>query len=207
MKQFFATISMQPKESLARLNYIIDGKPDTDIMTASFPSIPMIEMNLSADDEKNYEIYLIYTKDDEERYKYCYDTFKKELAELSKRKGFDIKVTGEVQVPHEESRSKHIGFFREMCKTFKPQSDVYMDITYGTKATSVSCFASLSYAENVMNCDIKQIIYGKYNHGDKPTGSLYDVRCLYELSGLIRNASAINGLNVDEMLDMFGGEE
>ena len=205
MKQFFATISMQPAKSLEKLDYVLDGAPDTKCMPASFPSIPMLESNLSSDDE--YELYLIYTKDDEGRYKHCYDTFYKELSELSERMGFGIKVTAEVQVPHEESRSKHIGFFRDVCKLFKPETDVYMDVTYGTKVTSISCFASLTYAEDVLNCDIRSIVYGKYDHSGSGKGELFDIRALYELSGLIHSASAMPGIDVDKMLDMFGGDE
>ena len=204
MKQFFVTISMQPKDSLAKLNYIPESAPGADLMLSSFPSVPMIEMNLSEGDE--YEIYLIYTKDDEVRYKHCYDTFYKELAELSERKGFEIRVTGEVQIPHEESRSKHISFFRDVCRLFKQDADVYMDVTYGTKATSISCFASLTYAEEVMNCDIRSIVYGKYDHSGKGEGRLYDIRALYELSGLIHSTSSVKGLDVDKIISMFGGE-
>lgn len=205
MKQFYATISMQPASALNRIKYTLDWDKERDVMATSFPVITMLETNL-AKDEKN-ELILIYTEDDNERYKHSCELFKKELDELSEKLDIEIKVVQEIAVPHNESRSKHIEFFNKMCHSFKPESDVYMDITYGSKVTSVSCFASLTYAEKIMNCDLKQIIYGKYNHGDKPYGTIYDIRCLYELSGLIHSASAINGLNVDKMLEMFGGEK
>ncbi len=204
MKQFYATISMLPEAQLKELVYTEDSTGRNDFMVTSFPSIVMLEMNLKKGDD--YELYVIWTEDDNKRFRHCRERFGKELDKLSEKLGFRIEITKELGIPHDESRDKHIGFFREMCATFKPNSDVYMDVTYGSKATSISCFSSLSYAENVMNCDIKQIVYGKYNHGDVPYGTFYDIRCLYELSGLIRNASAINGLNVDKMLDMFGGD-
>ncbi len=205
MKQFYATISMLPEERLRKISYTMDGSGRSDFMPASFPAIPMLEAELSGGEE--YELYLIWTKDDNERFRHCRERFGKELKELSGRLGFEIKVTGELGIPHNESRSKHIGFFRELCRTFRRGSQIYMDVTYGTKITSISCFASLAYAENVMDCDIRSVIYGKFSHVEGAAGTLFDVRCLYELNGLIYNASAINGFDMDKMLDMFGREE
>ena len=199
MKQFFATIPIQPATEVK-----YDTDFNSNVFLSCFPSIPMIDMNLEKGDE--YSITVIWTDDEDGVAKKNIEVFKKELAEMSERKGITIEVTNYIQVPYEESRSKHIAFFRELCNAFKPDSDVFMDVTLGTKATSISSFASLTYAEDVMNCDIRSIIYAKCNFKQK-IGTLYDVRALYELSGLIHSATAMPGIDIDKMLDMFGGDE
>lgn len=199
MKHFFATIAIQPA---VKVDYDTDFNSNT--YSSCFPSVPMIDMNLEKGDE--YAITVIWTDDEYGEAKKNIEVFKQELAEMSARKGFTIEVTNYIQVPYEESRTKHIAFFRELCNSFRPDSTVFMDVTLGTKATSISSFASLTYAEDVMNCDIGSVIYAKCNFRQK-IGTLYEIRALYELSGLIRNASAINGLDVDKILDMFGGEK
>lgn len=197
MKQFFATI---PTQSATKVKYDTDF--NSYVFSSHFPSIPMIDVNLKKGDE--YSITVIWTEDGEA--KKNIEVFKQELAEMSAHKGFTIEVTNYIQVPCEESRSKHITFFRELCSSFKPNSDVFMDVTLGTKATSISSFASLTYAEDVMNCDIHSIIYAKHN-SKQETETLYDIRALHELSGLIHSASAMPGIDIDKILDMFTKDE
>ncbi len=202
-KQFFATISMLRPDQLKELDYTAEFKKDFVFMPTSSPAIAMIEMYLNPGDD--YEIITVRTDDDNERTKINYDEFKKDLKRLGAKKGMDITISKEILIPHNESREKHIKFFREMCDAYKPLSDVYMDVTYGSKVTSISLFASLVYAENATQCNIEDIIYGKFAHNDRTGGELFSIRCLYELKELVHSASLMGNVNIDEMLDIFGG--
>lgn len=202
-KQFFATISMLNPQQLKKLDYVAEFRTDFSLMPTSSPAITMIEMYLQPGDD--YEIITIRTDDDNERTKINYEEFKGELRRLSEKKGFDIAISREILIPHNESREKHIGFFRELCDCYEPMSDVYMDVTFGSKVTSISLFASLVYAENVTRCSIGDIIYGKFAYGNGKGGEIFSIRCLYELKELIHGASMMGNVNIDEMLDIFGG--
>ena len=202
-KQFIVPIPMLKPEDLREVNYSADFNKDFVFTPASFPAIAMIEMYLEKGDE--YEIITVRTADDNDRTKGNYEKFKQELKKLSEIKGMDIAITKEILVPHEETKKKHIEFFRALCDIYQPLSDVYMDITYGTKVTSISMFASLVYAENVTKCYISDIVYGKYTHGGEKEGRLFSIRCLYELKELINSASVMGDADIDELLDIFGG--
>ncbi len=202
-KQFFVTISMLNPEQLKKLDYVAEFTNDSDFMPTSSPAVVMIEMYLNPGDD--YEIITIRTDDDNARTKINYDEFKNDLKRLSEKKGMDISITKEIRIPHNESREKHIGFFRELCDAYEPMSDVYMDVTFGSKVTSISLFASLVYAENVTKCSICDIIYGKFAFGNRKGGEIFSVKCLYELKELIHSASMMGNVDIDEMLDIFGG--
>lgn len=202
-KQFFATISMLLPQQLKELDYKAEFRKDYSFMPTSSPAIAMIEMYLEPGDE--YEIITVRTDDDNDRTKLNYDEFKADLVKLGEKKGMDISITKEIIIPHNESREKHIGFFKELCDSYQPLSDVYMDVTFGSKVTSISLFASLVYAENAMRCNIGDIIYGKFAYGNGNGGELFSIRCLYELKELIHSASLMGNVDVDEMLEIFGG--
>ena len=54
-----------------------------------------------------------------------------------------------------------------------------MDLTFGTKLTSIEMFSSLYYAEIVEKCNIKSVVYGQYTSNGSSEGELYDVTRLY----------------------------
>lgn len=202
-KQFFITISMNKPEFLKRVSYIPEYKKDFVPMPVTAPGLTMIEMNLEPDDD--CEIITIMTDDVNGRTVINYETFKNELSELSKKLGRELSITKEIHIPHEESKEKHIEFFRNVCDAFEPFSEVYMDVTFGTKISSISEFASLVYAEKTTRCKIRDVIYGQYNHNDGEEGYLFSVRCVYELKELIQSASVLGNVDIDKMLDNFGG--
>ena len=201
-KQFIATISMQDPKNLKPLIYKAEfDSTFTSIETAS-PAICMLQMNLNKGDD--YELVTVRTIDDNKFTPINYESFKADLKRLSDVLGFEITIGREIDLPHVENREKHIGFFNDICKVFDKSADIYMDITYGTKATPVAEFASLVYAEKVADCAIKQVIYGKYAYKGNE-GELYNLRCLYELSQLIHSYSYLENVDINKMLSAFGG--
>ncbi len=204
-KQFFITISMNKPEFLKKVSYVPEFNKNFTPTPVTFPGLAMLEMNLKPDDD--YEIITIMTDDVNGRTIINYETFKNELAELSEKLGRELSVTKEIHIPHEESKEKHIKFFRNVCDAFEPFSEVYMDVTYGSKISSISEFASLVYAEKTTRCKIRDVIYGQYNHNDGEEGYLFSVRCVYELKELIQSASMLGNVDIDKMLDNFGGAD
>lgn len=204
-KQFFVTISMLTKEQLKKIEYSWDERPEIEKMFSCFPSIPMIKNNLSQKDE--FEIIAIKTKDDGGRSEHNFDVFKSELNELSKELGMEIKVSKVIELPHEETNKKHIQFFNELCKSYKPESELYVDVTYGSKISSITQFATLVYAEKNRDCAISEVIYGKFAHIEgNNIGTIYDMTSLYELNMMINNCSVLPGVNIDKILNMYAEE-
>ena len=203
LKQFYVPISMLPKEKLKRIGYSWEGRPDREKIFSCFPSIPMIKNNLSAED--NCDIIAIKTNDAAGRTEYNFTVFEDELKQLSQEKGMEIKVSKIINIEHNETKEKHTKFFYDLCKSYVEGSEVYFDITYGTKVSPIAQFATLVYAEKNRNCTIAEVIYGKYTHidGDE-TGTIYDITSLYELNMLINNCSMLPGVDIDKILKMYG---
>lgn len=204
-KQFFITISMLTKEHLKKIEYSWDEHPETEKMFSCFPSIPMIKNNLSKGDE--FEIIAIKTKDDGGRSEHNFEVFKSELKTLSDELGMNIEISKVIELPHEETRHKHIQFFNQLCKSYKPKAELYVDVTYGTKISSITQFATLIYAEKKNDCVISQVVYGKFAHIEgNNVGTIYDIASLYELNMMINNCSVLPNVNIDKILNMYAEE-
>ena len=205
-KVFFVTIPMLPSENLKKITYRKEDRGDLSIGESRFPGIIMIE-NCYLGNEP-VKIISIRTKDDNERTEPNYRLFKEELSDLSKRLGLDkeLEIEKEILIEHSENRDKQIQLFSEICSCYEEESDVYMDITYGTKVTPVCMFSTLAYAEKIAKCEIKGVYYGKFSHGSKLAGEFYDVRCLYEIAMLANSAADyIPREQFDKMFKEFWG--
>lgn len=200
-KQFFLSVSMLKPEQLKKIKYRMEDKGEVFSQPASFPSLPMIEGNIDKSDD--FELIAILTDDEYGRCRDSYEKMKQELKQLSDFLEIDLTITKEIVLSHNESRSKQVELFKKMSEAYKEKCEIYMDLTYGTKITSIGLFASLVYAERVKNCNIKAIVYGKYNHDDGDIGELYDVLSLYELNMLINTSYAIPGSKVEKMIEML----
>ncbi len=195
-KQFFVTIPILPEKNLMKLSYRKEMSDDFYPTRSRFPSIPMIEGAVCPDDE--VRIVVIYADDAAGRSKRCLELFEQELADLNEKYGWSLEINEHILLPHQEDRAKQIALFREVSSKYEEGAAVYMDITYGTKITSIGIFSSLVYAEKVKGCTIKGIVYGKYSHDGGETGELYDVRCVYEMNMLIHS---LDRGNADALLD------
>lgn len=200
-KIFIASISMLPIEKLTPIYYSFEGK-DTD--KTCFPSIPMLERNIAAEDD--VKIVAVMTEDDNGRTEQNYKVFLNELKALSARIGKELTVDETVVVPHNEERSKLIGLLKSLCAVFESDAKVYMDVTYGSKVTSIELFSSLVFGAKVKNCDIRSIIYGKYNHAENnEKGNIFDIRCLYDIINLIYAADYLPENKIEALLDQLWG--
>lgn len=208
-KQFYVTIPMmnpnpdkdKGQNGVVPLKYSFDGKIERGVTISRFPSIPLIKNCLKKDDD--YEIIALWTDDVKEYSKINLDNFKKELLILGKDLGIDdLKVTNEIIIPQEESKNKQIQLFKQICNSFSNESEIYMDLTYGTKMSIINEFSTLAYAEKGLNCYVKEIIYGRYVFkGDE--GMIFDVKCLYQMNALIQSISHIPNIELGDILNMF----
>ena len=183
-KEFYATIPMLPKENLKKLKYRKEDIGEIYSCYTHFPAIAMIEGNVTGNDE--VAITVIMTDDVNHNSESNLELFKAELQELSDEMGVPMKVDNIIVVPHNESKSKHIYLFKTLCKSYEEAGDIYFDVTYGTKCTSIALFSSLTYAEKVCGCGIESVIYGNYAFNDSDIGNLFEIKALYNLNSIIQ---------------------
>ena len=202
-KIIFATVPMLPEGKLARVRYRKENTGELFSSEASFPSIPMIEWNVDGRDE--VKLVVVMTQDDNNRSQENLKRFQAELRELSNKMGIPLDIHDTIVVPHEETVQKQYQLFRNVCRHFENDSEVLIDITYGTKVTSIGLFAALAYAEKLRSCLIKHIYYGKFAHDDRATGELYDIRCLYELNMAVQETISTAPETLDALLEQLWG--
>ena len=201
-KIIFATISIQRKDQLKKLNYHRENTAQCYPIESAFPSIPVIAESVCADDDVS--IFPIITDDLAGNSRNNLEVFKAELAELNEKNGWNLQITDLILLPHEENKPKQVQLFREFCEKYEENAEIYMDVTYGTKITSIGIFSTLVYAERVKHCNIRSIIYGKFLHGTENTGEIYDIKPLYNLNMLIGALDPNHG-DVNALLNALWG--
>lgn len=192
-------------EDLKPVCYRKENKGELLSRETRFPCIAMLDANILGNEQ--IKIVVVKTDDDNRRTQINYQTFKEELGELSRELEMPLDITSEITLPHDESKDKQVALFKEIAEQFDENSEVYMDVTYGSKITSIGLFSALTFAERIMGCSIKSVIYGKYPHNDSKIGDLFDVRCLYELSMLINSADYMPKDSFFNLVDsLWGGK-
>lgn len=204
LKQFFAPISILPETSLIDLWYHEDGSDKQFEKKCCYPAIPLIGQNTESGDE--IEIIPIKTINPKspvvnERSAANFERFKCEVADLLNDKNVSYKICEEVIVLDEETRSKQIETFKTITARIKENALLYADITYGTKAMPIALLSALTYADSLCHCTVKKIVYGRYLHDGSDTGTLYDVRSLFEISSMIHTMKYVSRENADRILD------
>lgn len=203
-KQFIITIPMLREEELIEIEYQSADASDLPTVKSRFPGIALLEWNLSKDDE-DVHLTLVMTDDDNHRSERNLEIFIKELEAFAKRREVDLCVESIVTLPHNETSEKQIESFRKLTAMYKVGAEVFCDITFGTKVTPICIFASLAYAEQVSDAIVKSIIYGKYSHDDGRLGTIYDIRCVYELNMTVNAMTGKDKQEVDEVIDFIWG--
>ena len=183
-KLFIISIPMQPIENLKLLHY---KSEDTVSCETRFPGIAMIEKFICTDEK--IDLVTVRTDDDGKNTKECYKLFKEELSMFGTEKSKQIEIKQEIILPHDENEDKEKETLKKLFDCFEKRCDIYMDITYGSKLTSIEMFSSLCYAEIVKECQIKSVIYGKYSFDDSGVGELFDASKLYHTVRFLESAA------------------
>lgn len=200
-QQFIVTNPILQENSLNYASYTYYKRTDRNVVNAHFTGIPMIKHNVNP----NADISILVIITQAGNYENNYNLFLKELNKLSDEVGIDLasKVTKYV-IPFSENEDKHASFFNEICTRFIAGADLYMDVTFGSKVTSIDLFCTLVYADKVKHCEIKEVVYGKGISGEN--AELYDITSLYRMTQLINTMSYIPGADIDQMLAKFKSE-
>lgn len=222
-KIFISTIPLQPKPlnkeacdkcgrpytgGLKKVSYSYGytGNGSSLIKTreTSFPIIPTIE-DYFIPKEDEIEIILIKTLDTEGNTDYNYNLFMEELSVLGEDLNCRFPEPKIIEIDHNENPVKQVKLLRKLSECYEDNAEVFMDITFGTKATEVAMFASLAYAETICGCEVRNVCYGKINH-DTRESELYDVRSLYDLNSIINGARFVKKENAREVINILWGE-
>lgn len=206
MKQFFATITMQEAR---QTKYVMADGIEVQTDLTRFPSVIMLEKNLRAEDsDEDYELILIQVDDGSDKVKQNYELYLEELKQLSDRLGRNIlfKEENRIIVPNDESRRKHSELFRKICGKYKDKAEVFMELTYGTKPTTIDQYCTLVYAEKAKKCRIAGIYYGLYSFNTDAPSTIFDIKYMYDMSMLINSIADIPGADIDKALSLLGGQ-
>ena len=198
-KIFVLSIPMLPAENLKELQYrYSDGRLSVN---TRFPGIALLEKY--APGKAPVKIVTVRTDDDNHRTEDCYRLFLEELDRLSGKLGTRFEIETEIVVPHTEDEEKSRHFLRELLDAYENSAYVYMDVTYGTKLTSIELFSSLFFAEICKHCSIKTAAYGKYAFDGSDIGELYDVTRLYHTLRFLETSAQMDKASFADLVDQM----
>lgn len=200
-KIFIVTIPKRNREGMNDISYIVHGKNEYVTEPGIFPSLTAIEKAASGDCD--IKIAAVMTEDNSGNSERNLKEFQEKLAELSAKTGKKIEICSTVKAMNDETRVKQIALFRDICRIYEDDCEVHIDVTYGTKVTSLVLMCTLSYAEKIKNCEIKSVIYANAfgKSEDRMMGDIYDVRCLYELSMFMNSLSDLPNDSAEGMIE------
>ena len=201
-QQFIATIPILDEKTLKKAAYIYADYPERSAVESYFPAIPMIRHNI--DPTAEISVIVIFTQAG--NYKHNLELFYKELRAVSDE--FNVDLTSnvvEIPVPYEETKKKHTEFFVNIGNALADDADLFMDLTYGSKVSPITEFASLVYAEQAKKCRIKEVVYGKVMGSETPT--IYDIKELYRMSQLINTMSFLPNADLEKLLNSFNEDQ
>ena len=203
-KIVFTNIPMTKK--LHALKYSIDGNSEIDYDgKVVFPINAVLAKTLKKDE--TVTVVLLKKLDVEGNSDINVGEFMKELNSINGRIGasIDYKI---IDTPFEEDKDTHETLLRRMIDTIKDNSVIYADMTYGPKSLPIVLFSVLNFAEKFLNCNIKNIVYGKVNFVSNEKGEslpsnpvLCDMTPLYYLNSVTNSMECKNGEEDRKMLD------
>lgn len=210
-KVFISTISLQAKSKDLEIGKYepYNFKLEKNIETR-FPIMPIILNEASSEDN----IKLVVVRSNNESTKRNFELFMKELSALLERLGIGNErvITEEILLEEDQSKRNGIKLFNAIADSVPDDSEVYLDITYGTKPMSLLSMLSSycldrSFAKNV---EIVRMVYGELvRDGDgKAIGRrLYDETYLLDLIelrgqlmeiGINDPSDAINNMEMED---------
>ena len=135
------------------------------------------------------------------------DYYIKDIEKIAAQNG--AKIESEViSIPFNESKVTFQNAFAALIQTLEDDAEIYVDITFGAKTTSLLLLCFLQFAEKYFNCSVKMIDYVQrdYDENEKPiVGSecIYDVTSLYYLNSLMNNMNCKSGTEAVETVKQF----
>ena len=182
MKKFIMTSPYQPKGTLEKGNYkAADNQLLVYDMPTSFPIITAINGYV----EKGENIEIITIVSEYENAEYNYGLFKKEMAELSSKKGFTYNLK-EVRVPYNNFIDTELELFGKLIECTNDNDNLYACLTYGSKPFPIVQIMALNYAYRIHNnVNIDCVVYGAKNHNNGEM-EVYDITSLIYIDETVR---------------------
>lgn len=199
-KQFICSVPI--RNDLSKVVYTYPDEPGKKEIVSCFPAVSMICNAVEPGDEQ-LVVSPIITESSKAAENY--EAFLSELSEVEKDYNVQFSIEEPIKVTLDEVREKHIEFFKAVSKCYKPDSKLYVDITYGSKVQSMSTFLSLVMAENA-GCSVEEIIYGSFikSEAQEGKGRIYNLRSLFEISQLLQSCAVMPGTDLNAVLDSIG---
>ena len=156
------------------INQVIYPSKDKYLPTSDRPVSFTINAHLEMilEQEDNVKVILVLKKNGEEHYLSNCDLFKSELNEINKDIGAKITYVT-IESDFSEGRRTHEGLLSSLIDNIDDNSEIIADITYGPKDVPIVIFTALEFAENHLDCNIQNIVYGQADHfeNNKPVGT------------------------------------
>ena len=201
-KIVFCDIPM--KKKLDSMNYYGTGNVNSSYnKPVIYPINAVLAENLKKNDD--VKIVLLRTLDKAGNSGINSGLFIQELDEINA--GIGAKISYEtLDSDFIETKNNHETRLKAMLDKIDENCQIHADITFGPKPLPMILMCVLSFAERILNCDVKTVVYGKVNFDDNnKAGSpeLYDVTSLYYLNNLTNSMVASDENEARNNLDEF----
>lgn len=134
--------------------------------------------------------------------------YQKDLEKIKSNCAATIEEPKIISLPFNESKSTFESAFSELIEELEDEAEIYVDITFGAKTTSLLLLSFLLFAEKFFNCSVKMIDYVQrdFDENEKPIiGSecIYDVTSLFYLNSLLNSMNCKSGTEAVETVKSF----
>ncbi|MDR2192522.1 MAG: hypothetical protein LBO62_06565 [Endomicrobium sp.] len=130
--------------------------------------------------------------------KYAQD-FKDEITNINSKIGAKIEFVP-LERSYIETPDEHSKLLDAIAEQIDDNAQIYADISYGSKPLPFIVFNVLTFADKFLNCEIKNVVYGKYDYVNKKDHKIYDITSLYYLNSLNNTITAKNSEDARKIL-------
>lgn len=128
-----------------------------------YPVNSFLEKTITSEDE--LKVVLLVKRDRYGHYKKNAEDYKKELTTINSTIQAKIEYVF-VETEFEEIKSVHEDLLKKIVDEIEIGGHVISDVTYGPKDVLVVLFTALNFAENHLECEIDNILYGQASFVD-----------------------------------------
>ena len=148
-----------------------------------YPVNSFLSQTVLPDDELKF--ILLVKRDGTDNYLVNVSNYKSEIESICSEKGISVEYEI-IETDFKETKETHSKLLGRIIDEIDVDSHIIADITYGPKDLPIVVFSALFFAENYLNCDIDNIVYGQALFEDNKVVKtmICDMNPLYYLSAL-----------------------
>ena len=87
-----------------------------------------------------------------------------------------------IKTPYASTKEELGQIYKSLCEAISPNSNVFVDFTFGPKYMPLILFCVLNYVEKYLECSISKLIYGLFDTKKEDPGTMVDFTTLYLLN-------------------------